>query len=110
MIHLQALKDQHWIISLLRQARLMAQQQRLQKRLKFALRHHLRPKTTVDTMTIADKIVSALDRIAEVGTTPSKKALPAGQLCLPDYRIEHSVHLHLLATYRFFSKLQCYLN
>ena len=57
----------------------MAQQQRLQKRLKSALRHHLRPRTTVDTMTVADKIVSALDRIAEVGKT-LKKSPACGEI------------------------------
>ncbi len=49
------------------QARLEAQQRNLQKRLKLALKiHHLCPRTSVDTMTIADKIVNALDKIAEV--------------------------------------------
>ncbi len=49
------------------QARLEAQQKRLQKRLKLALQmHHLPPRTSVDTMTVADKIVSALDKLAEV--------------------------------------------
>ena len=49
------------------QARLVVEQQKLQKRLKHALKiHHMRPKTTVDTMTVAEKVASALDRIAEV--------------------------------------------
>ena len=49
------------------QARLESQQQNLQKRLKLALKiHQLCPQTSVDTMTVADKIVSALDKIAEV--------------------------------------------
>ncbi len=49
------------------QARLEVQQKRLQKRLKLALQmHQLPPRTSVDTMTVADKIVSALDKLAEV--------------------------------------------
>ncbi len=49
------------------QARLEVQQKRLQKRLKLALQiNQLPPCTSVDTMTVADKIVSALDKLAEV--------------------------------------------
>ncbi len=45
----------------------MAEQKRLQKRLqKFRLTHKLDPRTTVDTMTVADNIVSALDKLYEV--------------------------------------------
>ena len=49
------------------QARLVKQQQMLQKRLKLALKiHKILPHTSVDTMTIADKVVIALDSISEV--------------------------------------------
>ena len=52
------------------QARLVAQQRKLQKKLKHALNsskiHHLSPQTSIDTMTVADKMVNVLDQIAEV--------------------------------------------
>ena len=45
----------------------MKQQQMLQRRLKLALKiHKIPPRTSLDTMTIADKVVSALDSISEV--------------------------------------------
>ena len=49
------------------QARLVKQQQMLQRRLKLALKiHKINPRTSVDTMTIGDKVVSVLDSISEV--------------------------------------------
>ena len=54
------------------QASLLAQQRRLQKRLKLALQlHQLPAHTSVDTATFADKVVNLLDRLAEVGDAPS---------------------------------------
>ena len=49
------------------QARLLAQKQQLQKRLKLILQTSQIPRTSMDTMTVAEKIVGALDRIIEVG-------------------------------------------
>ncbi|KAK9831722.1 hypothetical protein WJX74_007234 [Apatococcus lobatus] len=58
------------------QARLIKQQQKLQHRLKLALKiHQVRPHTSVDTMTIADKIVSALDAMSEGEMLPLEEVL-----------------------------------
>ncbi|KAK9831575.1 hypothetical protein WJX74_000880 [Apatococcus lobatus] len=57
-------------------ARLIQQQQKLQHRLKLALKiHQVQPRTYMDTMTIADKIVSALDAISEGETLQLEEVL-----------------------------------
>lgn len=48
------------------QTRLLEEQQGLQDRLKKALQLHLHPKTSVDTTTVADKIVSLFDEMLQV--------------------------------------------
>ncbi|KAK9831614.1 hypothetical protein WJX74_002581 [Apatococcus lobatus] len=76
------------------QGRLMAHQQRLQKRLKSALqKHHLRPKTTMDTMTIADKIISALDRAAEGELLPLDDVLHLRNIILEADDLRRPVNL-----------------
>ncbi len=61
------------------QARLEAQQRNLQRRLKLALKiHHLCPHTAVDTMTVADKVVNVLDKMAEV--SPQQPTVHACQV------------------------------
>ncbi|KAK9850625.1 hypothetical protein WJX84_003967 [Apatococcus fuscideae] len=59
----QLKEDQEKI--LLEKERLLAEQQGLQDRLKKALELHLHPKTSVDTATIAEKIVFMFDDILQ---------------------------------------------
>ena len=49
------------------QAKLLEEQQSLQDRLKKALELHLHPKTSVDTATVAEKIIDMFDGMLQVG-------------------------------------------
>ena len=48
------------------QEQLVKQQQALQDQLQKALQLHLTPKTSVDTATVADKIISMFDDMIQV--------------------------------------------
>ena len=48
------------------QDRLLQEQQALKDRLKKAVELHLHPKTSVDTATIADKVISMFDDMLQV--------------------------------------------
>ncbi len=60
MLHLKLNESLHG------QEGLMKEQQALQAQLTKALQLHVKPKTSVDTATIADKIVNIFDEMIQV--------------------------------------------
>ena len=73
------------------QDRLLNEQKGLQDRLQKALEHRLHPKTSVDTTTVADKIISMFDDMLQASQYPSSshvifarisKVLPTAQVMI----------------------------